>query len=167
MKNQALLLLFASLVPLFTALVGTIIEILSLQDSVTVREKQVKRMLMCYFAVFILIGSGVSTGLAIPVVSVWLWPATVFSLYMAPVLYYRFIVLLTRTGRKDSPRYSGHYLLPFAPLVVRLQLFQAQGLATLEGGRWRLTPRGFLMSNSILVELLEVQEHTAPLAKRR
>lgn len=62
MKNQALLLLLASLVPLFTALVGTIIEIISLQDSVTVREKQVKRMLMCYFAVFILIGCGVSTG---------------------------------------------------------------------------------------------------------
>ena len=38
MTNQALLLLFASLVPLFTALVGTIIEIISLQDSVTVRE---------------------------------------------------------------------------------------------------------------------------------
>lgn len=63
MKNQALLLLLASLVPLFTALVGTIIEIISLQDSVTVREKQVKRMLMCYFAVFILIGCGVSTGI--------------------------------------------------------------------------------------------------------
>lgn len=64
MKNQALLLLLASLVPLFTALVGTIIEIISLQDSVTVREKQVKRMLMCYFAVFILIGCGVSTGMS-------------------------------------------------------------------------------------------------------
>lgn len=141
MKNQALLLLFASLVPLFTALVGTIIEIISLQDSVTVREKQVKRMLMCYFAVFILIGSGVSTGLALPVVSVWLWPATVFSLYMAPVLYYRFIVLLTQTGRKDSPRYSGHYLLPFVlaagcialyfivPFDVRLQLVKGESIA--------------------------------------
>jgi len=138
MTNQALLLLFASLVPLFTALVGTIIEIISLQDSVTVREKQVKRMLMCYFAVFILIGSGVSTGLALPVVSVWLWPATVFSLYMAPVLYYRFVVLLTQTGRKDSRRYSGHYLLPFVvaagyialyfivPFDVRLQLVKGE-----------------------------------------
>ena len=138
MKNQALLLLFASLVPLFTALVGTIIEIISLQDSVTVREKQVKRMLMCYFAVFILIGSGVSTGMALPVVSVWLWPATVFSLYMAPVFYYRFVVLLTQTGRKDSTRYSGHYLLPFVvaagcvalsfivPFDIRLQLVKGE-----------------------------------------
>ena len=123
MTNQALLLLFASLVPLFTALVGTIIEIISLQDSVTVREKQVKRMLMCYFAVFILIGSGVSTGLALPVVSVWLWPATVFSLYMAPVLYYRFVVLLTQTGRKDSRRYSGHYLLPFVVAAGYIALY--------------------------------------------
>lgn len=111
MKNQVLLVLFASLVPLFTALVGSVIEIVSLQDCVTVREKQVKRVLMCYFAVFILIGSGVSTGVALPVVSVWLWPVTVFSLYMAPVIYYRFVVLLTRPG-KDRTRYPGCYLLP-------------------------------------------------------
>lgn len=103
MKNQVLLVLFASLVPLFTALVGSVIEIVSLQDCVTVREKQVKRVLMCYFAVFILIGSGVSTGVALPVVSVWLWPVTVFSLYMAPVIYYRFVVLLTRPGNTDCP----------------------------------------------------------------
>lgn len=140
MKNQALLLLFASLVPLFTALVGTIIEIISLQDSVTVREKQVKRMLMCYFAVFILIGCGVSTGMALLMVSVWLWPATVFSLYMAPVLYYCFVVLLTQTGRKDSTRYSGHYLLPFVvaagcvalyfivPFDIRLQLVKGEAI---------------------------------------
>ena len=111
MKNQVLLVLFASLVPLFTALVGSVIEIVSLQDCVTVREKQVKRVLMCYFAVFILIGSGVSTGVALPVVSVWLWSVTIFSLYMAPVIYYRFVVLLTRPG-KDRTRYPGCYLLP-------------------------------------------------------
>ena len=34
-------------------------------------------------------------------------------------------------------------------------------------GRWRLTARGFLVSNAILVELLEAQEQSAPLAKRR
>ena len=67
----------------------------------------------------------------------------------------------------DGETYMRQYLLPFAPLEELLQQYQAQGLVTLEGGRWRLTPRGFLMSNSILVALLEVQEHTAPLAKRR
>ncbi len=67
----------------------------------------------------------------------------------------------------DGETYVRRYLLPFAPLEEALQRYQAQDLATLEGGRWRLTPRGFLMSNAILVELLEIQEHTTPLAKRR
>ena len=79
-----------------------------------------------------------------------------------------YLMLRLRTSEGiDGETYMRQYLLPFAPLEALLQQYQAQGLATLEGGRWRLTPRGFLMSNSILVELLEVQEHTAPLAKRR
>ena len=79
-----------------------------------------------------------------------------------------YLMLRLRTSEGiDGETYMRQYLLPFAPLEELLQQYQAQGLATLEGGRWRLTPRGFLMSNSILVELLEVQEHTAPLAKRR
>ena len=79
-----------------------------------------------------------------------------------------YLMLRLRTSEGiDGETYMRQYLLPFAPLEELLQQYQAQGLATLEGGRWRLTPRGFLMSNSILVALLEVQEHTAPLAKRR
>ena len=79
-----------------------------------------------------------------------------------------YLMLRLRTSEGiDGETYMRQYLLPFAPLEELLQQYQTQGLATLEGGRWRLTPRGFLMSNSILVELLEVQEHTAPLAKRR
>lgn len=55
MDNRTLILLFTCFVPLFTAVVGTIIEAISLQDSVTVRETHVKRMLMCYFLMFILL----------------------------------------------------------------------------------------------------------------
>ena len=85
MKDETLLLLFACFVPLFTALTGAIIEAISLQDSVTIREKQVKRMLMSYFLIFILIGYGVSAGVALPQVAVRTWALTVFALYMAPV----------------------------------------------------------------------------------
>lgn len=113
MEKPSLLLLFICLVPLFTALVGTIIEAVSLQDSVTVREKRIKRLLMYYFLSFIVIGSGVSTGLALPEVSVYLWPLTVFSLNIAPVLYYRFVVILTDTGHKEKCYFSFHYIYPF------------------------------------------------------
>ena len=34
-------------------------------------------------------------------------------------------------------------------------------------GRWRLTPKGFLVSNAILLELLDAQQHSTPLAKKR
>ena len=79
-----------------------------------------------------------------------------------------YLMLRLRTSEGiDGEAYVRQYLLPFAPLEEALQRYQARDLATLEGGRWRLTPRGFLMSNAILVELLEIQEHTTPLAKRR
>ena len=102
MDNRTLILLFTCFVPLFTAVVGTIIEAISLQDSVTVRETHVKRMLMCYFLMFIFIGTGVATGVALPKIAIQILPLTVFSLYIAPVLYYRFVYLLTNTENKET-----------------------------------------------------------------
>lgn len=78
MDNRTLILLFTCFIPLFTAVVGTIIEAISLQDSVTVREKHVKRMLMCYFLMFIFIGTGVPTGVALPKIAIQILPLTVF-----------------------------------------------------------------------------------------
>ena len=34
-------------------------------------------------------------------------------------------------------------------------------------GRWHLTPKGFMLSNSILVELLEAQQKSKTLAQKR
>ena len=112
MDNRTLILLFTCFVPLFTAVVGTIIEAISLQDSVTVRETHVKRMLMCYFLMFIFIGTGVATGVALPKIAIQILPLTVFSLYIAPVLYYRFVYLLTNTENKETSHFSRHYLFP-------------------------------------------------------
>ena len=68
----------------------------------------------------------------------------------------------------DGETYMRQYLLPPCPPGGAAAAVPGPGPGYPGGGgRWRLTPRGFLMSNSILVELLEVQEHTAPLAKRR
>ena len=134
MDNRTLILLFTCFIPLFTAVVGTIIEAISLQDSVTVRETHVKRMLMCYFLMFIFIDTGVATGVALPKIAIQILPLTVFSLYIAPVLYYRFVYLLTNTENKETSHFSRHYLFPvlsalgfcaffyIVPPAIRLQL---------------------------------------------
>ena len=54
--------------------------------------------------------------------------------------------------------YRSAYFMDFAPLETRLRQFQAQGWAEQAGGRWRLTPKGFLVSNQLIGDLLERQE---------
>lgn len=119
MEAKTLILLFACLVPLFTALVGAVIEAASLQDSVTLHEKNVKRVLMFYFFVFILIGCCVAVRLVQEDVSLFLSFLTVFSFSMAPVLYFRFIDVLT-TGAENNGniRPGKYYLLFFLVIVV-------------------------------------------------
>ena len=51
--------------------------------------------------------------------------------------------------------------MDFAALERRLEEFQTQGWAKkTEEGRWRLTPRGFLVSNQLIGDLLERQEQS-------
>ncbi len=64
--------------------------------------------------------------------------------------------------------YEKKFLLPFAPLEQALERHAQQGLATQNGeGRWYLTPEGFLVSNSIISDLLILQDDSEPLAKKR
>ena len=42
-----------------------------------------------------------------------------------------------------------------------LRQFQAQGWAEQAGGRWRLTPKGFLVSNQLIGDLLERQDESS------
>ena len=44
--------------------------------------------------------------------------------------------------------------------------FAQRDLARKEEGRWRLTPRGFLLSNRIIGALLEIQERSEPLTRK-
>lgn len=65
-------------------------------------------------------------------------------------------------------QYEKQFLLPFGPLEAVLQRCKESSLADKTfDGRWRLTPKGFLVSNSIISDLLLVQEKTAPITKRR
>ena len=79
--------------------------------------------------------------------------------------------LMTRlrtTDGVDPKEYEGKYLLPFAPLEAALERFAQRQLAEKNAdGRWSLTPEGFLVSNSILSDLLLIQDDTVPLGRGR
>lgn len=71
-----------------------------------------------------------------------------------------YLMMRLRTASGIDPKvYQQQYLLPFAPLERQLLRCKEQGLATKTfDGRWHLTPKGFLVSNSIISDLLLIQE---------
>ena len=71
---------------------------------------------------------------------------------------------LRTTAGLDPKEYEKQYLLPFAPLAEALQQFKQQGFAhETYDGRWHLTPTGFLLSNTIISDLMIIQDRTGPL----
>ena len=72
------------------------------------------------------------------------------------------------TSGLDPKEYEKRFLLPFGPLEAALLRFKEQRLAQKTfDGRWHLTPEGFLVSNSIISDLLLIQEKCKPIAKKR
>ena len=68
----------------------------------------------------------------------------------------------------NKEEYEKKFLLPFAPFEKVLEECRARGHALKgDSGSWRLTAEGFLLSNSIISDLLLIQEKSEPLAKRR
>ena len=68
--------------------------------------------------------------------------------------------LRTSTGI-DPKEYEKKFMLSFKPLEKALLKFRDQRLAQKTfDGRWHLTPHGFLLSNSIISDLLVIQEKT-------
>jgi len=61
----------------------------------------------------------------------------------------------------DPKEYEKKYMLRFAPMEKALLRFRELGLAQKTfDGRWHLTPQGYLVSNSIISDLLLIQEQT-------
>jgi oxygen-independent coproporphyrinogen-3 oxidase len=68
----------------------------------------------------------------------------------------------------DRSTYERRYRLPFTPIEKALLQFKDRHLAMkLNDGRWRLTPEGFLLSNTIISELQMIQDKTVPLSNKR
>lgn len=55
--------------------------------------------------------------------------------------------------------YRRKYYMNFDPLAARLAEYEGHGWATQTNGRWHFTPEGFLLSNRLIAELLELQEN--------
>ena len=72
-----------------------------------------------------------------------------------------YIMLRLRTDRGIAPEeYTRVYSMPFAPLEALLQQYESHGLTTRRDNYWRLTPKGFLLSNPLIAQLLDAQSET-------
>ena len=47
-----------------------------------------------------------------------------------------------------------------------LEKLARNDLCVQNGSRWRLTPKGFMLSNQVILTLLEAQQRSKPLAQR-
>ena len=78
---------------------------------------------------------------------------------------YLMLRLRTSSGiRKDE--YERMFMLPFAPLEEVLRKHMSYYYVNWnEDGRWSLTPKGYLVSNSIISDLLLAQENSQPMRR--
>ena len=78
-----------------------------------------------------------------------------------------YLMLRLRTSQGiEQQEYEKMFLLPFAPLEdvleKRRQMFHA---TQTDSGRWVLTPKGYLVSNDIITDLLMAQDRSYPLKR--
>ena len=73
-----------------------------------------------------------------------------------------YLMLRLRTARGiEEWEYRREFFLNFDPIEAKLAEYEHRGWATRIDHRWRLTPEGFLLSNQLIGELLDLQEQTA------
>ena len=78
-----------------------------------------------------------------------------------------YLMLRLRTSQGiDAQEYEKLFLLPFAPLEDVLEQRRRSFHATqTDSGRWVLTPKGYLVSNDIITDLLIAQDESHPLKR--
>lgn len=69
---------------------------------------------------------------------------------------YEYVMLSLRTAAGiDRQTFEKRYRQRFQPMETLFEQYEKAGLALPTGGGWRLTPKGFLVSNSIIAALQE------------
>ena len=78
-----------------------------------------------------------------------------------------YIMLRLRTNAGMSPEeYENTFMLPFDPLAEILRKHETYGRAVRNGdGRWALTPKGYLVSNDIISDLLIAQDEAGSMKR--
>lgn len=72
-----------------------------------------------------------------------------------------YLMLRMRTLRGiEEWEYRREFYMNFEPIQRKLELFESRGWAAQSGHRWHFTPEGFLVSNQLILELLESQGKT-------
>ncbi len=70
-----------------------------------------------------------------------------------------YLMLRLRTVRGiEEWEYRREFSMNFDPLEQKLEEYERQGWAVKKNCRWQLTPKGFLVSNQLIGDLLTVQE---------
>lgn len=70
-----------------------------------------------------------------------------------------YLMLRMRTTRGiEEWEYRREYFMNFDPIEAKLAFYEHKGWVTRVDQRWRFTPRGFLVSNQLIGELLDCQE---------
>lgn len=78
---------------------------------------------------------------------------------------YLMLRLRTTEGVAEN-EYRSTFLMDFSPVEEALAGLKERGYAEKSGGRWRLTPEGFLISNTIIGDLIEIQSALVPQTRR-
>ena len=77
-----------------------------------------------------------------------------------------YLMLRLRTSSGISAEeYEKMFLLPFKPIEEVMKKYRGLYTARTDQGRWRLNAKGFLISNSIISDLLIIQDDSLPLKR--
>ena len=77
-----------------------------------------------------------------------------------------YLMLRLRTSSGISRQeYEKMFLLPFDPIEEVMRKYRGVYTARTDQGRWRLNAKGFLISNSIISDLLIIQDDSLPLKR--